>query len=627
MPVIDTESNLWNMKTFLASVIIIGNEEGHFVDDMKPYGILLNAMLCNEGWFAIGEVNKEGVFHVHCMARTGVRSDSWRRTIKTTWDTIHKHPSFQSEYGLCTLECLKIQKAHKPTALMAYMCKNPTWVLADNEMYLQMAYDIDLWKLWTRFDKSKKEDEGIDEANPMIKQLLETIREFNIKTFEDFLRLAPQVAIKYLHRPAFQTIVQNCIMYAKQTGSTWSLANFAKYNPDPAAIHAILLTQGISPTDWDHTFWEWITKRHPKKNTICITGPSNTGKTSLLSGFIKVCPGGEVVNAQNFNFEGLVDAFWGRWDEPLCGPEQAEKFKQIAGGEPCAVPVKFKKPVVLPRIPMYICCNREFWYWCPQNETMFRNRFFMYHFGYDVSDGKFVPRYIERSCECRSCEFSRCSTDSSNSTTEPRSVQECEQSRATGEQLATGSEESGSNVGTGSMSSTRRRSTSPDRAGSSRGESSSESANRSSSSSTISNRMGSSTKSGSSNTSERICNTSTGSSRSLSTIRTGGTDGDSSGSDEGTSTGRRHYHAIYRSSSGKHKILSSVVSMGGSRSKKSKMGIQIQTEEQQLGGKMVSLTIPDKDEWCCYLSHLHYRFQDAPVSLHCVEQLLDSDSD
>lgn len=627
IPIIETESNLWNMKTFVASVMLISTTDGHFVDDMLLYGIILNMMQCNEGWFCISEVNKDGVFHVHCMAKASPRVDSWKRTLLTVWKNIQNHPSIIERFGECTLDCIKCQRAHRPTALMTYMCKNPCWVLSDKDMYLQMAYDISCWGLAERFQNKEKNKPDMDQANPMVKEILEAIMERSIKTLEEFMKHYPEIAVKYLHRPSFGTIVQNCITYAKTTGRAWQIGNFSKYNPDPSAIHAIILTQGIPPSVWDWTFYKWITKYDRKRNTICVTGPSNTGKTSIIAGLKKVCPNGEIVNGQNFNFEGLVECYWGTWDEPLCGPETAEKFKQIAGGEPCAVPVKFKKPVILPRIPIYICTNTPFWYWCPQQQTMFKNRFFEFEFKYDVSNGAFIPRCIETSCGCRACQFSRRGEDSASCSTSTRSMQESEQSGITGQQLDSGNESSKSSMGTRSMptgTSSFRQSEQTECSG---GESGSDSGSRGSSSSTASNRLGSNTTDRSSNPRKRVHSARTRSSKSILASNRRGTERPILSSDGGNTIRSGNDRTICGSNNECSEVLSPMVSVGGTGSTSAEVETEIQTKQPRLDREVVSLTIPDRDEWCCYLSYLHSRYNVTKPSLYCSESLLPSGSD
>lgn len=624
LTVVETENRLWDMKMFIGAVLLIGTDEGHFIDDMKLYAMLLNAMPCNDGWMSVGEVNKDGVFHTHAICKASVRTDSWSRTLKSVWEPIKRHPSIQKTYGDLTIDVLKCQKVHRPSSLIAYMCKNPTWIISDRSTYLQLALDIDNHGLAIRF-QNKDKPNTVDDANPMIKEIIECIQTFNCKSLEDVIRNNPAMVAKYLHRPAFTSIVTNCLTYCKVTGTSWTLSTFAKYEQNPADVHAILLTQGIEPSTWDWTFYKWLLKKDPKRNTICILGPSNTGKTSLIAGLKQVCPSGGIVNGLTFNFEGLIDCYWGYWDEPLCAPEVAETFKQIAGGEPTAIPVKFKKPITLPRTPIYICTNTVFWHWCPNQKAMFQNRFYEFDFNYDLSTGEFSPRCIESSCRCYYCTLSRSGSGTADCSTSIRSMSEPEQPGITGKQLDTGSSDEGSDVGSRSLSTRTRSSESTHRTSSSRREQSSNTANRRSTSTTISTSSGSDTEYGSSHTRERIHGSSTRSSKSVESTDSRRCDRHDSGSICRKSNRRRH---VRRNSPG-NESSTHVVSMGGSVGTQPEMDIQISSKKQRMDRTVVTIKVPDKHSWECYLSYIyHFYHLKAPVDLHCYEtSLSDSDVD
>ena len=87
---------------------------------MSPQEIR-NNMPCNEDWIAIAEYNKDGIFHVHTLCKTGVRSDSYRRTANSVWEHIRADPTIIEHYGQCSLDMLKCQKAHRATSLLEYM--------------------------------------------------------------------------------------------------------------------------------------------------------------------------------------------------------------------------------------------------------------------------------------------------------------------------------------------------------------------------------------------------------------------------------------------------------------------------------------------------------------------------
>ena len=405
-------------------------------------------------------------------------------------------------------------------------------------------------------------------------------------------------------------------------GHQWKLSNYGLVAPNPAGIHCVLLHQGISPDYFDSVFYQWITKKHPKRNCIHIYGQSNTGKSSLFAGLRKCCPAGEILNGQNFNFEGLIDAYWGVWEEPLLAPEIAEKFKQIAEGMECAIAVKFKKPYTLPRTPIIITTNSMIWEWCPNQEGPLKNRMWFFTFNNDMSSGIFDPRTSDTSCQCRYCQ--RCSGGSAGvgCSTTP-SMQRRKQPIQ--EQLASRDASREPDVGTGSMPGTTDRSGQSDRAGCSSGESGSNNAAGGSSSTDPSSGNGSSTEHGSGSSTERICNTRTRSQQSVGTTTAGRHSGDDSGGVREGTSGTSRCRDVRRNSGGDEKI-STMVSMGGTRQKKRKMEFQVQTDQQHVGGELVTkMTVPGKDEWSAYLSYLYHRFEKKEPDLHCYEELEDSE--
>lgn len=621
MPVIEMECKLINMKSFIGAVIQLANGDGDIIDDMTAYGHLLDSMKCNTEWICIGECNKDGIFHVHALAKNNYRTDSWRRSINSAWGIMATNPKFIEQFGTgCTMDCLKCQKAHRASALLEYMTKAPAWILANTDRMLQLAYDMIKWDMGSRFrQQSEPKAPNLDQANPMISDILACILEHNCKTVEEVMRHNPDMVLKYLHRPGFQNIVQNCLTYAKCTKSAWKISHFAQYPCDPSAVHAVLLHQGIDVDRFDITFYRWITKKNGKKNTLCIVGPSNTGKTSFFRGLRQNCPTGEVVNGQNFNYEGLVDCYLGVWDEPLCADEQAEKFKQIAGGEPCAVAVKHKKPYQLDQVPMIITTNRDFWFWCPTQEAMFRNRFEIYNFKYDATT-KFFPRSRSTSCECSACKFSSCREASTSSAT-TSGMSGTKQSQ---ELMAARHDAGKINVGSKSV---RRggKCTSKSPGGRSRGESSSSSQSGSSSSSTISNIRGSDSGNGSSNTGIGVHSSGTGSREYVGgQCESGRSEGHDSGSIEGSERGGEDGH---RHNPTQDQDVSFVVPVGRPGRSKSQMEDELQAKKRRMAGELVSLRVPTKEDWRGYLCFLYEMFERKPIDLTCYESLSESSED
>lgn len=456
MSEVDRFSAMTNMKEWQCCIIQISNKAGEPIESPVVYALFLNNLVCSQYWAITGERNRDGIFHTHCMLRTGSRSDSVRRTMTVTWNNLLGSSEFRKLIGegtqSATMDCLKIQRCHKPESMFGYMMKNPQWCMSNSEHYLQYMYDIWKWDLNARWKPKDDEGEGEPERDPgmnqMAKEITDIIMLHGCCTFEEVLRCGQETMSKYLHRPGLASIVQNCLTFVKTTGTTWKLALFEIHDPDPSLIHKILLHQGIVPSSFDEAFYNWIQKLDSKRNTICIRGPSNTGKSAFISGFKGICRWGEVVNGQTFMFEGLIDVQFGVWEEPLCSPEAAEKAKQVLEGMETSIPVKYKKPYLLKRCPIIITTNHDLWRYCTAEEQAFRNRMYIFDFSYPVLNTMYTCRASEQSCECPYCRESRGGTpaagEPSTSGMSPK-----EQSIPTGEQPS-GSGES-SDVRTGSM--------------------------------------------------------------------------------------------------------------------------------------------------------------------------------
>lgn len=452
-PLTDVErfSALINMKQWQCGIFQICDAKGDPVCDPLLYALFFNQITTVYNWFMTGEHNENKIFHVHALLRTGQRTDALRRTMTATWESLNLSENYQMMIGQqATIDCLKLQKCHKPSSLTAYMMKGPEWVVASEERMLQLAYDIEKWNLNDRFKPKENEPETAPEMNQMTRDLIELIVTNGCKTIEDCMRHGPQILSKYLHKPGLSAIVQNCITFVKSSGATWNLGMYEIYEPNPEAIHKVLLHQGIRPQTFDLVMFTWLTKLSSKQNTLVLWGPSNTGKSGFIAGFKSIIPWGEITNGSSgFNFEGLIDQVIGIWEEPLINPETAEKCKQIFEGMTCSIPVKYKKPYMLSRIPILMTTNHAPWRFCTAEEQMFKNRMYIFEWNYECKDQPFHCRTSEPRCQCRYCERSRCS-EITASTTGLSQLQGEEQPVVTGEQSPRA--EQSSNVGSGSMS-------------------------------------------------------------------------------------------------------------------------------------------------------------------------------
>ncbi|AUW34315.1 nonstructural protein 1 [Grus japonensis parvovirus 1] len=459
LPILEQQCRILNMKQMQCGILVLSDEDSVPIENPIAYALLLNELHSVTQWFITGEYSDKDVFHCHAVFVTQSRTDSLRRSFGNAFDKLKNTDSFLNFVPQNSMfDLLKLQRCQKPESMIAYCMKEPQWVLSNSTQLLQCAYDIDEHGLNERFKKTEPEEQKEQvEMNAMVKDIVDTIMTGNCKTFEQCLQFRPDTMAKYLHRPGLTSIVQNCLAFVKATGQHWTLQLFENFDINPEAIHKILLFQGIEPTSFDTVFHSWLTKQDSKRNTIILQGPSNTGKSAFIQGFKQCVPWGEIVNTNSgFAFEALQDNPFGVWEEPLMSPELAEKFKQVAEGMPTSIPIKYKKPFLLPRTPIIITTNHDIWRFCRQEEPMFRNRCWIFNFQHTSKDAVYVPRISERSCQCRYCQGSRGRSDASGST-EPTTMQTRDESILTGEQSTGSTTER--DVGSRSLSTTDGRTT------------------------------------------------------------------------------------------------------------------------------------------------------------------------
>nr|WPD49019.1 MAG: nonstructural protein 1 [Protoparvovirus sp.] len=377
------------------------------ITDPLAYCMLFNESSIVTKWCATAEYNSDGIFHVHVVFRSISRPDAIKRSYLTHFEKLKTTSCFLNKYGQDgIMECVKIQRCHKPEGILQYMMKNPVWITSNDEKYLQCLSDIVVHNLHARFITPVEPENDPPKMNPMAEELVNVIIEHQCKTLEDTVRVAPQIVCKYLHKPGFTQIVNNCLTYVKETAANFTLQHYEKYDPNPEQIHQILLHQGISPYEFDSIFHSWITKKDSKRNTICLHGPSNTGKTAFFQGLKQCVAWGEIVNSTQFAFEGITQGYIAFWEEPYCAPELAEKAKQVLEGQTCLISVKFRKPHRLERHPVAITTNHDLWRFCNSEKDAFCNRMWIFPWREQVQNTYYLPRISEHRCKCRYCQAS-----------------------------------------------------------------------------------------------------------------------------------------------------------------------------------------------------------------------------
>lgn len=614
----------WDSRVWQACVLGIWSAVP--INDPRPYCFLLSNVPSVRKWLLCAEDDSNKQTHVHLLALTPQRSDAFKRTLERIWPNICLDAMSDIEEPDPTLEIVKCAKCHKPSSLLAYMTKDPSWIAANDQETLTIFQSVYAHDMGERFrakqelEKLKKADPSTANMHTITAEITDVILNHNCKSVEDCMRAAPDIIAKHLHRAGLATIIQNCIAWVTSTGGGWSMVSIAaKYPPHPDYIHRILAHQGITPETFDPIFYKWISKQDLKKNTIVLWGPSNTGKSAFISG-LKMCLNwGEIVNSNTFAFEGLINTQIGIWEEPLISPELAEKAKQIFEGMETSIPVKYRKPTKLVRTPIIITTNHAPWRFCTKEEEMFRNRMHIFQWQYNMHATPFICRISEHSCQCRICQRSRDSEDAASGRTtspvprEEQSLQQLVQPadspsndaarsllilRKEVQLLAT--KTSGSNHERYSSS-----------AGGSEIERPDSPRPSCSTSTTTSDSIRSHREHRSSHSRERADHTQSRESEHMVTNITRGGDGnnrkrarsDRSSSGSVSSDSDTEYFRRYRR---KRKAGEEMVVLGSKQTQETRA--EIPATESELGRQMDTLTIPTRIQWLMYLSYLqnHY---------------------
>lgn len=139
-------------------------------------------------------------------------------------------------------------------------------------------------------------------------------------------------------------------------------------------------TLSILP-DYERTFWvkffatnnisvdlfktsliKWLGMEDRKRNTLWLSGPTNTGKSFLCRQILYKILSGRIMNTQlttEFGFENILDKRVIIYEEPFVAPALQEDLKNILGGEDWICSKKYSPKQVVKRRPVLVSCNYE----------------------------------------------------------------------------------------------------------------------------------------------------------------------------------------------------------------------------------------------------------------------------
>lgn len=167
-------------------------------------------------------------------------------------------------------------------------------------------------------------------------------------------------------------------------------------------IMELLRQNGIDPLE----FFTWvliIMDHHiPKRNTLFLTGPSNTGKTMLANLIIKNFNYAFVTrsgNTNQFYLENCLNRRVLSFEEPLFGSNTIDDMKMALGGEEFEIQKKYSLPGVLRQTPIIMTANKPlFPYIAHQDAIAVNNRCKQFNFTKIIGNNLIPPSHQICSC-------------------------------------------------------------------------------------------------------------------------------------------------------------------------------------------------------------------------------------
>lgn len=124
----------------------------------------------------------------------------------------------------------------------------------------------------------------------------------------------------------------------------------------------LLEVNKINKTEFLQAVTDVMNKKYTRRNTLCIEGPTTTGKTLLLNLIASNYNYGTVQRSgdhSQFFLQNLIKKTLALMEEPRITPITVNDFKELLGGQVLDIHVKHQDDVRLQRIPVLISTNHN----------------------------------------------------------------------------------------------------------------------------------------------------------------------------------------------------------------------------------------------------------------------------
>lgn len=114
-------------------------------------------------------------------------------------------------------------------------------------------------------------------------------------------------------------------------------------------------------TQFISRLYDILERALPKKNTMYVEGPPNSGKSwffdMVTSYYLNIGHVKNFVRQHSFPLNDCVSRRVLMWNEPSISPSQFETFKMLAGGDPCPAAIKYEGDGKITRTPLLLTAN------------------------------------------------------------------------------------------------------------------------------------------------------------------------------------------------------------------------------------------------------------------------------
>jgi predicted small metal-binding protein len=104
----------------------------------------------------------------------------------------------------------------------------------------------------------------------------------------------------------------------------------------------------------------------PKINSLILQGPTNTGKTLMLSLLLETTKPTRISREKdrsNFHLDQLPSATSVIFEEPIIDQTTVGNWKLLLEGSPLPTDIKHSDKELINRIPIFITSNHDIWTW------------------------------------------------------------------------------------------------------------------------------------------------------------------------------------------------------------------------------------------------------------------------